>query len=256
MILNDWLRGKIPYFIPPPASLSLPASSHCADALRAPTQHIEEIPVHSGFVSEEDSHDDQTHLQGEKTDFSTANKCVGEAEKEETENGTESINDSESDRDTGASSSPIADRTCAACSEMTVSSAAATVASDSSVSPSACSEVHQQALLDWDTLYTHVVEDQQSRTPPPLPSIRSSAVSATSQPPPNHVSLRRHVHPPKRRRGSLRPLNPLENQSVRRGTKRRKGKRKAQREEVEDFEVVPLEQSYVHQHKLKRQRFC
>lgn len=53
MVLNDWIRGKIPYFVPPPQPPTSVAPSE--KRVRGVEQPIQQIPVASKF-SNEDSH--------------------------------------------------------------------------------------------------------------------------------------------------------------------------------------------------------
>jgi hypothetical protein len=125
-------------------------------------------------------------------------------------------------------------------------------------SSSTLSERLPSNTFDWDTLYSHVVKEQQTTTSIPSltsPSVSISTSSASSQSQlPAQAPLHLRSRPHKRHQQSSRSVNLLENQSTRRKTKRRRTKRKSRLEEEDDFEIVPLDQPNINKH--KRQRIC
>lgn len=193
----------------------------------------------------------QQHLQENTTDTDHEDD---KEEDEEEEEGTEETIDDNDDVDDNNNE----DESVESSSGVEKCTLTSDEGSDHTISsPSTLSEQPPSNTFDWDTLYSHVVNEQQTTSLSALTSPSVSVLSPSSPPQfsaraPLHLRSRSH----KRHLQSSRSVNLLENQSTRRKTKKRRGKRKSHHEDEDDFEIVPLDQPNVNKHKRKRQRVC
>ena len=119
MILHDWQRGRIPFFVPPPkaedkaeegeAEVTVPGidqeaiadNNQAAAALKAiagimSSQQQKDVPVQRDFYDEKDLKDDDKAK--ESTDIDEENETDGEEDEDEvSEDGEGSGNDSDED---------------------------------------------------------------------------------------------------------------------------------------------------------------